>query len=222
MNNNQRIFLGTFTGVVILTIPLFLLERSGILLTAYVFGLAGVFSLSWGLFRTLNRNGGEYVTNAAFPLAAVRYLILELIFSAVVIILHKLQIFTLPAGWFLFAHSGLAGLFFWKLLAMDSGREEIERIGHRTDQQTSFWKSLAVEVNTILLAADEQKREHIAAVYEAIRYADPVSRSESAGLELQIQAKIAQLSAETGEVSPLCQEIIRMVRQRNEIIKLSK
>ena len=41
MNNNLRVLIGTVVAVIVLTVPLFLLPVDGMLITAYLFALAG-------------------------------------------------------------------------------------------------------------------------------------------------------------------------------------
>ena len=82
MNNNLRILAGTVVGVILLTIPLFLLSSGGVLTVSWIFSLGALFTLAGTLFWGNRRSGGEYVVTAAFPLAAAKYFTVELLFFA--------------------------------------------------------------------------------------------------------------------------------------------
>jgi len=227
MNNNLRVLIGTVVAVIVLTVPLFLLPVDGMLITAYLFALAGVFALAGTLFWGCNRSSGEYVTTAAFPLAAAGYLSLTLLVSVLFITLKVREVYACPAGWFFFLHILLAGLFTWKLLAMDAGKEQIEAIGPNVQQKTSLWRQLRQNASALAAAADPEVKKEIAAVQDAFRYADPVSSEQLAEIEGRIKTLLEQLSdrirnhQNTG-IPDLCRQLLTEIRIRNERSKTIK
>lgn len=227
MKNNIRIFIAAFIAVIILTAPLFLLERSAVLIIAYIFALIGVFTLTASLCWGVNRKNGEYVVTAAFPLAAFNYLIFNLVFSIAVILLAKFTIYALAAGWFFFLHLLFAGFFFWKILAMDAGKEKIEATGQKVREKSSGWKQYCMEVSALVTVADVQIRKDVASVYDALRYSDPMSDERLSETETRISEMIRQLSGmvrshANNSVPELCRNLINEIKIRNELCKACK
>ena len=227
MNHNLRIYLGTAIAVIILTVPLFLLPCDGMLITAYIFSLIGVLGFSGTLHWGINRSGGEYVTTAAFPLAAAGYLFTNILFSFIMILLQTQEKFQMPAGWFFFLHLLLAGLFAWKLLAMDAGKEVIEETGTAVAAETSRWKELVQKLASLVRMAPSDCRKEVSKVYEATRYADPVCNEKLEDLENIIAIKINQLAellklGQSADIPALCQELLTDIQIRNEQCKLNK
>ena len=227
MNNNLRIFIGTIVAVIVLTVPLFLLPVDGMLITAYIFALAGVFALSGSLLWGSNRMQGEYVTTAAFPLAASEYLFTDLLLSIICILLKVREVYALPAGWFFFLHILLAGFFVWKILAMDAGKEQIEEVGAKVEQKTSNWRRLRQEASALGVMADPEVRKEIAAVQDAFRYADPMSDERLEEIEDRIADLLRELSGkvknhQNAEIPELCRQLLNEIKIRNEQCKAYK
>ena len=227
MNDSHRIWIGTVTAVIVLTIPLFLLQRDGLLFTAWVFALAGVFAVAGTLYWGVNRTHGEYVTTAAFPLAAAGYLSSDLLLSVAVILLKELDKYTMPAGWFLFCHALLAGLFVWKLLAMDSGKEKIEEIGVKVEASTSRWRQFRQDASALAVIADAEIRKDVSAVADALRYGDPVSTAGLEDIEAAVAEKLRQLADKVkahrnADVPALCRDLLTDIKIRNEQCKSHK
>ena len=155
--NNLRIFLGGVIGVAILTVLFFLLPGDGVLITAYVFALFAVAVMCISLLWTANRSGGEYVTSAAFPVAAYSYASLNIVVSVLIVALKYFDFYALSTGWFCFIHILIAGFFGWKILAMDAGREIIEERGVEVIAKTSNWKKLVMDLTSIASIADAEK-----------------------------------------------------------------
>ena len=223
----MRIFLGTAIAVIILTVPLFLLPHDGILLTAYIFALLGVFALSGSLYWGWNRTEGEYVTTAAFPLAAWGYLATNLLFSIIIVLLHTRGTYSLAAGWFCFLHLIFAGFFAWKILAMDAGKDEIEQVEINVKQSISNWKMLHTQIASIAVRADSSVRKEVESVRDAMRYADPVTSPQLQDIELAIQNNVdnladAVVNHNSEEVNLLVQELRLQIRQRSEMCKMLK
>ena len=227
MNNNLRILAGTVIGVILLTIPLFLLPSGGVLTVSWIFSLGALFTLAGTLFWGNRRSGGEYVVTAAFPLAAAKYFTVELLFSIIMVFLCSRQIWVMPTGWYFFIHALLAGFFIWKMLAMDAGKEMIENTGTAVKIKTSNWKELTLRVSALSASALPEVKKDIAAVYEALRYADPVTDERLNDIENTIAGKIGNISelvsaGKYSEVPQLCQQLLTDIKIRNTQCKTFK
>ena len=227
MNNNKRIYLSSIFGIVILTALLFLLPVERLLITGYIFGVAGIIVLCSTLLWGTNRKRGEYVTTAAFPLAAFQYLVTNILFSIIIIVLKEFDAYTMAAGWFFFIHLAITVFFIWKILAMDSGKEEIEAVGTEVKLKISRWKDFELQLSTLsTLAAPEVKKE-ISTVYDALRYTDPMSDERLNDIENAIAEKIVQLSEnvkseKNQETVDLCQQLLTDIKIRNKQCKIYK
>lgn len=227
MKNNLRIFAGMVFGVILLTIPLFLLPSSGVLTVSWIFSLGALFTLTGTLFWGNRRSGGEYVTTTAFPLAAAKYFISELLFSITMLFLCCRQFWVMPTGWYLFIHALLAGFFIWKLLTMDTGREMLENTNTAVEIQSSNWKELTLRVSILSTSAVPEVKKDISAVYEALRYADPVTDEKLNDIESTIAEKIGQITeliseGKYSEVPELCRKLLRDIKIRNAQCKTFK
>lgn len=226
-HNNLRIFLGGIIGVVILTVLFFLLPRDGVLITAYVFALFAVAVMYISLWWAANRSGGEYVTTAAFPVAAYGYVSLNIVVSVLIVALKHFDFYALSTGWFCFIHILIAGFFGWKILAMDAGREIIEERGAEVIAKTSNWKKLVMDLTSIASIADAEVKSQVSVVKDAARYADPMTCSELFEIESTIAEKVAELNAavkahRNTEIPAMCQGLLLDIKQRNELCKAYK
>lgn len=225
--NNFRILLGGAIGVVILTVLFFLLPRDGVLITAYVFALFAVAVMCISLLWTANRSGGEYVTSAAYPLATYQYVALNIAVSVIIVALKHFEFYTLSVGWFFFIHVLILGVFGWKILAMDAGREIIEERGAEVIAKTSNWKKLVMDLTSIASIADAEVKSQVTVVKDAARYADPMTCSELFEIESTIAEKVAELNAavkshRNTEIPAMCQGLLLDIKQRNELCKVYK
>lgn len=223
MNKNQlRILAGSLIGIVLLTVLLVLLNATALVITAYIFGLAGIGMFAFSLWRFASADDGLFVTRAAFPLLTFRYFVINLILSIIVVALKYFSVWQMKNGWFIFVHLFLLGIIGWKLLAADAGSDEIKRVETEVKAKVAAWKSIGLEVNMLLSSADGERKKQISEIYDAIRYADPMSNENLSEIETEIKANIAELASAGGDISPICQAILLKIKKRNEMCKLLK
>lgn len=223
MNKNQlRILAGSLIGIVLLTVLLFLLNATALVITAYIFGLAGIGMFAFSLWRFAGADDGLFVTRAAFPLLTFRYLVINLIWSIIIVTLAHFAVWQMKNGWFIFVHLFLLGITGWKLLAADAGSDEIERVETEVKAKVAAWKSIGLEVNMLLSSADGERKKQISEIYDAIRYADPMSNENLSEIETEIKENIAELASADGDISPICRTILLKIKKRNEMCKLLK
>ena len=223
MNKNQlRILLGSLIGIVLLTVLLFLLKATALVITAYIFGLLAIGIFAFSLWRFAGAADGLFVTRAAFPLLTFRYFVINLILSIIVVALEYFSVWQMKNGWFIFVHLFLMGIIGWKLLAADAGSDKIERVETEVKAKVAAWKSIGLEVNMLLSSADGERKKQISEIYDAIRYADPMSNENLSEIETEIKANIAELASAGGDISPICQAILLKIKKRNEMCKLLK
>ena len=104
----------------------------------------------------------------------------------------------------------------------------VEDIDVKVEEDTSFMKQLTVKAKYLLDSAkDETIRKECNKVYEAIRYADPVSSSKYAHTEVELENKVSDLAeavkvGDADKVSELSEAIVLKVKEFNDIRKISK
>lgn len=98
----------------------------------------------------------------------------------------------------------------------------------RLNQNTAFIRSLTVDVEGLLSSPiDDSAKSTIKKVYEAVRYSDPVSSTELAPLETEINLKFSDLTAavkgnETDKIIRLANEITELLAERSRKCKMFK
>ena len=228
MNNHQiRAITAGFVAALVLTALLLLVKCTALTLTAYLFALLGVIEFFGTLVYVAGSNRHSYLTNAAFPLAVKSYSLCSIFFSVVMAAADQLEIWTMPVGWFTFVQILMAAFLIWRLLAMRSGQEEIERVEQQVAASTFTWKSLRMDAEAILLRADETTRKDISAVCDAFRYADPVELPALAPLEAAVGENLSRLSqlVETGntkQITVYCTTLRQQIKERNMRAKMLK
>ena len=94
--------------------------------------------------------------------------------------------------------------------------------------QTFFIKMLTADAESLMARAkDEEAKAQTKKVYEAIRYSDPMSNDALAGVEQQISAKFAELSAAVDEgnsqlIAECAEKVVQLTADRNNKCKVLK
>ncbi|MBO5721874.1 MAG: hypothetical protein J6S19_02050 [Lentisphaeria bacterium] len=225
MNHNKRIFLAALIGVAVFTSPLFLITPvTGLLVVAFIAALIAVGAVTLVLYWAINRKKELFVTTAAMPIVVGSYAVLNLLYSAVILILQYSGKWDMPIGLFVLGHIIIAGLYSWKLLAADAGKEEIEKVEVKVEQSISNWKMLRVKIANISATADSPVKKSLEKVCDAVRYADPVTSPHLTDIEVEIEKNInllaqASLAGDIEKTEQLVQNIINQIKQRAELCK---
>ena len=105
---------------------------------------------------------------------------------------------------------------------------EVVRIDEKVKERTFFVRSLTVEAETLTAkAGSDGARAECKKVYEAIRYADPMSNDSLSFVESQISAKFSEFSGavyadDLDKASALANEFVILVGDRNRKCMLLK
>ena len=228
MNNNTRIFAAAGVGFIIFTAPLFVLPAvPGLVITAYIAALVAIGSIATAFFLAGNGKSGLFVTTTALLLIIWKYVVLNILFSAIILLLHFTLKCSLPTGWFAIGHIVLAGITAIKLIAADAGKEHIEHVEIKVKESTSNWKMLREQTFSIAVRASADVRKSVESVRDAMRYADPVTSEQLYDIENAIKNNIDLLTAavdskDNEKIQPLAQEILLQIKQRSEMCKRLK
>jgi hypothetical protein len=169
---------------------------------------------------------GGYPWFAAFPTMLLRYLVVEVLFSVVFVVLEQTSAYRLPLVWFLVIHIVIAGYVAVHLVMLKGGKEHIEQADAKIRETTYEWGSLQSDVSAILERTPEAAKD-IEPVADALRYSDPMSSPSLASCEDAIKEDIVRLEQAVSEkdaekISALCVTLLRRIKDRNNRVKLMK
>lgn len=106
--------------------------------------------------------------------------------------------------------------------------EEVERIDQKVKEQTFFIKSLTIDADAVIASVKTAEiKEQAKKVYEAIRYADPMSNPALNAVESQIADKFNEFASiakteDTEKTKSVAEELLLLIRNRNQKCKLLK
>ena len=106
--------------------------------------------------------------------------------------------------------------------------DAVVAVGEKTAINTKAMKTMAAEVAGLVeLSSTETIKTKLKKVYEEIRYSDPVSNETLEEIEWKIKVAIAELrdavnQGDEEKIDQLSQKIVAMIKQRNQLCKLSK
>ena len=191
--------------------PLFIL--------AYVFLLLGIVLFGFGSLFMASKPK-SYPWFAAFPLTILRYLIIQIVLSAAVLLVENLAGWTMPTQWFLFMHIILLAVFAVMLLAMRSGREIIESRDAEVKGKVAVLRFMQADVESLIRKMPEHEKD-LKQVADALRYSDPMSHPSLTVYDEQMQRGILAIGG--GEnIAEKCAELLRLIADRNSRVKLMK
>lgn len=228
MNNHQkRLIFGFAIAILVLTALFLQLTKTPLAITAYLFSLLTPIMFFGTLWLAASSTKNKYITNAAFPLQAYTYCVLNLFCGILLTALEQFGIWNIPVGWFCFIQIILLAFFAWRILAMESGQEVIEQVEKTVKSQTANWKLIRLEIETIKETAPEVCLKDIQSVIDAVRYADPMSCPEIEEMDQMIRLKLHLLErklqeGKNEEIPAACAEICSQIKIRNTRLKLFK
>lgn len=227
MRNTIRTIMGGVIAVLIATAIFRLLPKTPNCIVAFIATLVAISELSISLLL-LTRRESRLPQVYSFPLLAYTYAGINLSFSILVIALELSGIWTMPCSWFYTGHAVLLAIFGILVLGLQSGKEHIESIDDKAEITTKGMKQLRVEIDSLLQTAkDSNTRKLIQSVQEALRYSDPVSSAATGTWVNQIREKLqvykqSVSSSNEQAVSSLTVELLRLINERNAVVRSSK
>lgn len=200
-------------------------EASTLFWIAYGFALLGIAAFWWS-GMSLAGNVESYPWGMAVPMTVCRYLSVEVVFSAVFVLLEQTSLFRLPVPWFFSIHAVILAFFGIRLVLLKGGEEVIERRDRAVRENVAALSFLRADVSAILEKMPGMARE-IQPVADALRYSDPISHPSLTSYENAIKDSVIQLERaasqnDTEKVSSLCVTLLRQIKDRNNRLKLMK
>ena len=112
------------------------------------------------------------------------------------------------------------------LIAVNIGKEEIERIDEKVKEKVFYIKSLQVDVEGLITRAnDDSLKKAVKELAETIKYSDPMSSPQLASIENKIEIKTSTLADSILDVEmakSLCVELQQLFAERNRKCKMLK
>lgn len=206
---------------IVITALFFIVSVTPLYIIAYIFALLGIIGL-WSSAMFVLKNASAYPWVAAIPIAAIKYLCLELVLSAVFVILEQLGLYSLPTAFFIIAHILILAIFAIRIIMLNAGKKEIERVEGTVKQSTFDWKLLIADIQALAERSPELK-----SLLDAIKYSDPATPPELAEYDEKIRDGITALekAVDVGNgtlISELSITLQRQIKDRNNRAKLLK
>lgn len=151
------------------------------------------------------------------PHIGIVYLVVQLLAFVVFLFLP-----TAPAWIAAVVCAVIAGIAAICMIAADTGRNEIERVGTTVRTKVSYIKSLQGDVELLVNhESDPATRAALAQLAEKIRFSDPMSYEHLADVETQIAVKVSELKAAANK-DEIVNEIYLLLDERNKKCKIMR
>lgn len=208
-------------NVVVFVIPF---NRGGGFWTGYGFSMMAMLLTASVGFYAFNREGIKSKFYG-MPLLSVawRYMIIQLIVGLVEMVVQFI-----PFQYGIALNTVLLGFCLIGLIAVDMGKEEIERIDEKIKEKVFYIKSLQADVEGLVdKTTDDSTRKLLNDLVETITYSDPMSNPQLSSVENKIDAKASVLmeavkNREKDEIGSLCNELQVLFNERNRKCKILK
>jgi hypothetical protein len=206
---------------IVASLAFLVVEVTALFIAAYIFALLAIAVMLCGNLFLLN-NTRSYPWGAALPQTTATYLIFEFAVSLIAVILEQIAKVTVPAKWFVIVQVVILAVFAIRLIMLNAGRVEIERVGDKVKANTFDWKMLIADVEALAAKSPDVKP-----LLDAVKYSDPVTSPALAEYDGKIRDGVAALEqavdgGNAERVSELCATIQRQLKDRNNRAKLLK
>ena len=228
MNSYQkRTLVAAVVSILVLTALLLLIPKTPLVITGYLFSILGIVEFFGSLVYLAGSTKKDYLVNTAFPFVTRGYAVMAIAFSILIAALEYFDVWTMKTSWFAFVQILFAAGLILMLLMLSSGKELVETAGEKVAVNYSNWKLLLADVEAALAKTAPESRKDVAAVRDAVKYADPMSNPAVDGLEQEIRGNIAGLARlveekKAPDITALCVTIQGQIRDRANRLKLLK
>ena len=228
MNQNEkRIIAAVVVGIAIVTAIYIPLKKDIVVHTAYATLVLAAMLSGASLWQLEKKIAQDYITNLAFPLALKLYLGLTVVMAVLFVLLDLTGVWSISFSWYAALQVVIIGLTAWKLLAIGVAQDAILTAGEQVQSSVSNWKLLLADAEAILKTTPAGLQRDVSDMRDAIRYADPISRSEVTTQEQEIAGGLEQLRElvrenKVTEAKLLCSQIKDAIADRANRLKILK
>ncbi|MDO4620775.1 MAG: hypothetical protein Q4B09_09160 [Lachnospiraceae bacterium] len=206
------------------------LQKGSVYILSFLFTWIAACVAGYGIYRGLLNGTSVKSKYYGFPIARIGgiYFVIQLILSILLMI----------TATFIEMPMWIAAILYIALLAATgigmigavSVREEVERQDSEVKRKTSVIRELqSISAGFAGLTDNPEVKKKLQKLTDELRFSDPVSSEETAGIENKLREKIEEIRTllTTGEadreaVTVLCEETTRLIGERNRICKDGK
>ena len=215
----KRTLVAAIVAILVLTALLILIPKTPIVIAGYLFSVLGIVEFFGSLAYLAGSTKKDYLVNTAFPYVTRGYAIAAIAFSFLIAGLDCFGLWTMPVGWFIFVQIILVAVLIVKFLMLETGKELVETTGETATVKYSNWKKLLADVEAVLAKAAPESQNDVAAVRDAVKYAEPMSNPALDALEQEIRSNIAALARlveekKASDITALCVRIQDRIKDR--------
>jgi hypothetical protein len=232
MNLNNKLNKTTALAVplvilVLYTLALLVFPKSSTVIVCYVFGLLSAILFGAGnLYFVKSKTGYPWV--AAIPLTIGRYVVtvalVSLLFSLASSLIPQYGLSpVIPA----IVHIIVLAFYFVTLLLLHTGTQYIDQVDVQAAQDTSFMRSLKVELSDLRRKATPDTAKEMQKLVDLVQYSDPVSHAMVASLEKEMAQNVRKLRSaiadnQTEVAVQLCTLLTDQVQERANKVRAMK
>lgn len=140
MKDKRNVIIIAAILAVVASLMFLLVTVTANFIIAYVFALVGIAGLLISTFIMLSKRE-NFAWVAALPRQALIYLVIQVIFSIVIVVLEQLAIYALPVAWFIVIHAVILAIFAIRLIMLRGSIAHIEKRDEQVKQKVSFIQS---------------------------------------------------------------------------------
>jgi len=205
--------------VVVASLFFFIVDVTALFVVAYIFALVGIILFCCGNLYLL-ASPKSYPWFASFPIMIWRYLISQIILSAVFVILENVFNTSVSIALFIVLHLVLHAFFAVFLVLLAGGKDIIEKRDAEVKEKVLTIRYMQANVET-LMRKFPQYTDRLRQVAEALRYSDPMSHPSLAPYEDNIISIIIAMDS-GADIEARCDELLHLIADRNARTKLLK
>jgi len=227
MNNYKTTKIAAIALIMaIIATSFFLIVKiTSLFVVAYIFTIIGISLFFLGSIYLLH-SMKNYPWFAIFPITVFRYLIIQIIVSALFVTIENLFSLSLPTPLLLIIHIALLGFFGVLLIIQKGGKEIIEELDEKIQEKYIDLHSIQLDVEAVKERVPDQAKE-IGTVIDALRYSLPMSHDSIKPYEDKIKDSVVMLEQAadnnyTAKISEICVTLLRQIKDRNNRAKLMK
>lgn len=229
MNHKTRISIIAIILAAVLTAVFLLLPKTTNVVIGFVFSLIGIAAL-WLSAMFVTKENSNYPIDFAFALLILKYLVLQIVCSVIIISLELLNMFILGSAIFVVVHIVLLAIALIRILLMDAGKKHIDELDKKIETHTFDWGMLVSDTDQIREKIDHltpEIKKEIETTCDEIRYSDPMSHQSLKDYDNEIKESVITLdkaveSWNDDKISKLCTTIKRQIKDRNNQLRLLK
>lgn len=225
MKDKKNLILIAVIMAVAATAMFLVVDISAVFLIGYGFALSGIAGLLITASQMTDKKD-SYPWSAAVPMQALTYLIIEVVFSAVVVALKELDVFTINAAVFAALHILILAFFAVRIVMMKGGADHIESSGEKAEAKIRIMNELRSEMCMLVQEAENESiKSNLKKLEEAVRYSDPVTSEQMVDEDFALLERTKRLHSILNDEEKAVSEIDaigEMLKLRNIKTKMSK